>query len=88
VSKEFNPDYLIPPREDARFPILKARADSHWYEFRPKIYRALKKAGKLDHSLDLAVESAILVLHQCERAGLSPDQAEELAMQEILLPPL
>jgi hypothetical protein len=35
--------------------------------------------------VESAVETAILILHECEENGLSPDQARELAYQEILL---
>lgn len=78
---------LFALRDDARFEMLKAQADDHWERFRPKIYRALKKAGTLDAALSQAAETAVLILHQSERAGLSPDQARELAMPKILVPP-
>ncbi len=75
---------LFPLREDARFPILKAQAEEHWREFRPKYVQKLQREKKLDEVLNQAVDSAILILHQCERKGLNPDQARELAMLDLL----
>jgi hypothetical protein len=75
------------PKEDARFEILKAQADAHWSRYLPKRYAQLEQSGKLEEAISRAAETAVMILHDCERAGLNPDQGRELAMPEILLSP-
>ena len=76
----------VSPREDARFEPLMRRTEAHWREFNPKLVKLLEKKGILRQRLESAVESGITILHQCEERGLAPDQARELAYEDLLLP--
>jgi hypothetical protein len=76
----------LSPREDARFEPLRKMAETNWREYNPKLVKALEKSGTLQKNLDSAVELAIITLQQCEKRGLAPDQAREIAY-ETLLPP-
>jgi hypothetical protein len=78
---------LPPPRERAIFDILVAQADSQWHEHNPRYYKSLKASGQLQARLEQAAETTILEMDQLEDKGLAPDQAREIAMQNILLPP-
>jgi hypothetical protein len=81
-----DPEDFPTPTEDVRFRILKAQADAHWSRYLPKRYAQLEQSGELENALIQAAEMAVMILHQCERAGLNPDQGRELAMPGILLP--
>jgi hypothetical protein len=77
---------LLPVKEDARYPQLLAIAEQNWREENPTLVKSLEKAGTLQKSLESAVELTIVALQQCEKQGLAPDQARELAYQNLLLP--
>ena len=76
----------IPPKEDARFGPLRAMAEENWREHSPKLVKLLEKQGNLEQRLDEATENAILILNQCQEQGLAPDQARELAYENLLQP--
>jgi hypothetical protein len=78
-KRTFEP--IIPPKEDARFPPLKAMAEENWREYQPKLVSELEKNGTLQKNLDSAVSLAIISLQQSEARGLSPDQGRELAYE-------
>ena len=80
-------EQLPPPRERALFDILVAQAESQWEESNPRYYHSLKESGQLQKRLEQAAETTILELDKLERGGLAPDQAREIAMQNILLQP-
>ena len=77
---------LLPVKEDARYPQLLAMAEQNWREYNPKLVKALEKSGTLQKNLEGAVALTIVILQQCEKAGLAPDQGRELAYQNLLLP--
>jgi hypothetical protein len=70
---------LFPLEEDARYPILMAKAEDHWERHNPRFYQELQRKGTLQQALRRSVEATLLSLHQSQRAGLSPDRARELA---------
>jgi hypothetical protein len=67
------------PRQDARYPILKARIECHWEQFRPKYFAALEKSRNLEAALSVAAADCVTELHDLQQRGLAPDQAKELA---------
>jgi hypothetical protein len=70
---------LFPAQEDARYPILLAKAEDHWRRFNRRLVKELEAKGELQQALQNAVEQTIFVLQQCEARGLNPDRARELA---------
>ncbi len=76
----------MPAKEDARFLPLLAQTEENWREFNPDLVSKLEKSGKLQQTLESAVELTIISLQQSELAGLSPDQARELAYENQLPP--
>jgi hypothetical protein len=77
---------IMPAKDDARFQPLLAETEQNWREFNPDLVSKLEQSGKLKQTLESAVELAIISLQQSEQAGLSPDQARELACENLLLP--
>jgi hypothetical protein len=77
---------ILPAKEDARFQPLLAMAEQNWREQNPDLVSKLEQSGTLAQTLESAVELAIISLQQSEQARLSPDQARELAYENLLLP--
>jgi hypothetical protein len=77
---------LLPVNEDARYPQLLKLAEENRRDNNPALVKSLEKAGELQQNLKNAVELTIVALEQCEQAGLAPDQAREIAYQNLLLP--
>jgi len=77
---------ILPAKDDARFQPLLAMAEQNWREHNPELVSNLEKDGTLKQTLESAVELTIISLQQSEQAGLSPDQARELAYENLLLP--
>jgi hypothetical protein len=77
---------LLPPKEDARYLPLLQEAEQNWRENNPALVKSLEQKEQLQQALESAVELTIVALQQCEKQGLAPDQARELAYQNLLLP--
>jgi hypothetical protein len=75
----------MPPREDGRFDPLLAETRTNWEENNPEMVKELQQKGELEKCLKSAVEQAIIILQQCEVRGLAPDQARELAYENLFL---
>jgi hypothetical protein len=67
------------------FQALRAKAETHQLKFRPKEAEKLKKMGVLDEILDSRTESAWNTLCDCRRNQMHLNEAEELALPNILL---
>jgi hypothetical protein len=78
---------ILPAKEDARFLPLLAQTEQNWWEQNPELVSSLEKNGKLRQNLESVVELAIISLQQSELAGLSRDQARELAYENLQLCP-
>lgn len=61
-------------------------ARQHWKEHLPTRFAALKKAGKLDSSLQEAANQTYLELQQLEDSGLTPEEAWQMVREEYLFP--
>ena len=60
----------------------------HWKEHLPARYAALKKAGRLDASLQEAANQTYSEVSRLEEAGFQPDEAWQMARETyLLLPP-
>jgi hypothetical protein len=81
-----NPNLQLDPKDDARFEILKSKAETNWRVSNPKLVARLEKNNQLERALDTAASLTIKALNQCEEAGLAPDQAREIAYENLLLP--
>lgn len=68
------------------FQALRAKAERHQDQFRPKEQERLKKAGTLNQVLDERTESAWNILADQRRNGANLNEAEELAYPSIYLP--
>src|SRR5215469_3341158 len=86
-------DLKINPREPLEklkhypaFQALRAKAQTHQFQFRVKESERLKQLGKLDEVLDSRTESAWNALLDCRRNGMNQHEAEEVALPNILLP--
>lgn len=68
------------------FQNLRAKAETHQRQFRPKETTRLLQQGKLDQVLDSRTQSAWNALADCRRSGMHQNEAEEVALPNILLP--
>jgi hypothetical protein len=66
---------------------LKDLARSHWKEHRPKLYRNLKKSGKLEQRVEnaarLTLDAFNLEKDRLEKTGMIPSQASEIAWELV-----
>jgi len=65
----------------------KERGRKHWKEFRPKLFRALKKEGKLEAALDDAVERTRSEMAELQAAGYKDYEAWEIVRESYLFVP-
>jgi len=93
IDTEIVSDLKTNPREPLEklkqypaFRALRAKAESHELQFRPKEAEKLKSMGILDEILDSRTESCWNALKDCLANGLHLNEAEELALPNILLP--
>jgi hypothetical protein len=71
------------------FPVfqnLRAKAETHQLQFRPKESLKLQNNGTLNKVLDQRTESAWNALRDCRANGMNQHEAEEVALPNILLP--
>jgi hypothetical protein len=68
------------------FQVLRAKAEQHQLQFRPKESERLKKNGSLDDIRDSRAESAWNSLKDNLANGSNQNEAEEVALQNILFP--
>ena len=77
---------LLPVKEDARYLPLLAQTEENWRENFPHLVMRLEAKNLLQKILESAVELTIISLQQCEKAGLAPDQAREIAYENLVPP--
>lgn len=68
------------------FQHLRAQAETHALQFRPKESTRLKRNGQFERVLDERAESAFNAILDAERAGHHLNEAEESGLPLILLP--
>lgn len=73
-------------RQDPRFEVYKAQAETNWRENQPKYVALLEKENRLESSLNTTAETAVLIAQQAESQGLNSDQAEELVAEQLFPP--
>ena len=76
----------IQPRDDARFSILRADAETNWRTWNLKMVERLEQQGHLQSRLDNAAERAVEILQRAEKTNVPMDCVQEL-INEILFPP-
>lgn len=64
-----------------------AVAKNHWEEHRPRMVKALKKAGVYEAALEEAAEKAIRTALDLKDQGVNPTQARSEAMRMFLYLP-
>lgn len=74
-SQDQNPKELIAPEEDARLPILEARIEREWWQYRSGYVKSLQKSGQLQKQDRATALWCVQVLHDAEnksgpRAGV------------------
>jgi hypothetical protein len=67
------------------FQVLRAKAEQHQLQFRPKESERMKQKGSLDDILDSRAESAWNSLKDNRANGAILNEAEEIALQNILV---
>jgi hypothetical protein len=80
-----NPQVSIKPEEDARLPILEARIEREWRQYRSGYVKSLQKSGQLQKQVRATALWCVQVLHDAENRGLNPDQGREL-IQPLIHP--
>jgi hypothetical protein len=68
------------------FQNLRAKAETHQLQFRPKETEHLRKTNQLSQVLDQRTESAWNSLRDNRANGMNQHEAEEVALPHILLP--
>ena len=68
------------------FQNLRAKAETHQLQFRPKETERLRQAGTLNQVLDERTQSAWNSLSDNRANGMNLHEAEEIAPPSILLP--
>jgi hypothetical protein len=61
---------------------LGLQIKEHWRKYRPRMYRELKKTGKLDEAVHAAEAMTVDAYDSAVRSGLNPDQAREFVREE------
>lgn len=62
------------------------KAKHQWKQARPKMFRDLEQKGQLYQALVKAQERAFEILQQSLRQGMTYEQANELANDDLFLP--
>jgi hypothetical protein len=65
----------------------REQARAHWREFRPRLYRGLKRSGKLEQALTDAAERTHLEMKQLEASGFYTHEAWEIVRESYLFTP-
>ena len=75
--------------DEAELTLLNWReqARAHWREFRPSLYRDLKRTGKLERALTKAAEQTQIEMKQLEGMGFYTHEAWEIVRESYLFPP-
>ena len=68
------------------FQALRAKAETHQLQFRPKESLRLQNSGTFGKVLDERTLSAWNALRDCRANGMNQHEAEEVALPNILLP--
>jgi hypothetical protein len=63
--------------------LMQAKLESHMAEFNPVELKALEESGKLQKFLEERASQARLIYLQCRKAGMSQQQAGEVADQDL-----
>jgi hypothetical protein len=75
----------VKPEEDARLPILEAEIEREWRNHRKAYVKELLSQNRLKSQVHQTALQCVLVLHQYEARGLTPDQGRE-AMMPLIFP--
>jgi hypothetical protein len=67
------------------FQSLRAKAETHQLQFRPRESARLKKSGQFESLIDQRTEQAWNALADARKSGLHLNEAEELALPIILV---
>lgn len=67
----------IKPEEDARLPILEARIEREWRQYRKAFVKGLVKEGIFQKAVKQTALQCVQVLHDYQNRGLNPDQGRE-----------
>jgi hypothetical protein len=73
-------------KDNPVFQNFRAKAETHQLQFRPKESLKLKNNGTLSQVLDQRTLSAWNALRDCRANGMNQNEAEEVALPNILLP--
>jgi hypothetical protein len=63
--------------------LMAAQLEAHMSEFNPVQLKALEDSGQLQEFLEERASQARLIYLQCRKAGMSPQQAGEVADKDL-----
>jgi hypothetical protein len=76
----------VQDRPDPKQPacqLMAAQLEAHMMEFNPRQLRELEESGQLQEFLEERASQARLIYLQCRQAGMSPQQAGEVADKDL-----
>jgi hypothetical protein len=63
--------------------LMQAKLECHMAEFTPRLLKELEDSGKLQEFLEESASQARLIYLQCRKAGMSAQEASEVADQDL-----
>jgi hypothetical protein len=63
--------------------LMQAKLECHMAEFNPRLLKELKDSGQLQEFLEEAASQARLIYLQCRKAGMSAQDAGEVADHDL-----
>ena len=73
----------MPDPDSAACRLLQSKLECHMAEFNPRQLKELEDSGQLQEFLAEAASQARLIYLQCRKAGLSAQEAGEIADQDL-----
>jgi hypothetical protein len=81
MEKSRNED--MPDPESSVCQLMQAKLECHMAEFNPRQLKELEDSGQLQEFLAEAAAQARLIYLQCRKAGMSAQEAGEIADQDL-----
>jgi hypothetical protein len=81
MEKSKNED--MPDPNSSACQLLQSKLECHMAEFNPRLLKELEDSSKLQEFLEESASQARLIYLQCRKAGMSPQQAGEVADQDL-----
>jgi hypothetical protein len=63
--------------------LMQAKLECHMAEFNPRLLKELEDSGQLKEFLEESASQARLIYLHCRKSGMSPQEAGEIADQDL-----